>query len=262
MGARRVSSRHSLVLAILLALGLLANACSSADQARTIAATPLNGQDILSLRCGPITLPAAGIDQLNPLDATQTESLNRSTTTTGEAAFYDMFDWRVLDQTTNRVTIVGSDRTGSNDAPVGYATFDTTDTSADWLPTGPSGACTPKLATDTGDPASVVLDPDHEPDPQSTTLHLLINENACASGQAPNDRDITAFETSDTTSVSLVVSVAPFTSANEDASCQGNPWYALAVELSEPIGGRTILDAGSVPAQRLTWPPQGLEESS
>jgi hypothetical protein len=112
--------------------------------------------------------------------------------------------------------------------------------------------------------ARFVLDPGAEPDPTSSSVSLLVWEVACASGQAPDGRDIEPIiVAADEGSVSLVVLVEP----SHEASCPSNPSFPLRVDLAEPLGRRVIMDASVDPPFGRPWPPtqssldsQGFEE--
>ena len=100
------------------------------------------------------------------------------------------------------------------------------------------------LATLALGPAPVGIDPANEPEPGDTRLSLLINERACASGRAPDDREVVVLTTETAETVSVLALVAP---VEGGAECPGNPWYPISVELDAPLGGRVLLDAHEFP---------------
>ena len=91
-----------------------------------------------------------------------------------------------------------------------------------------------------------------EPDPDSTTLHLTINELNCASGQAPVDRDVVPVVVEFAQRIEITTLVAPVAG---DADCPGNPWFPVVVELDQPLGDRVVVDMVEPPGTELTWPP-------
>ena len=97
-------------------------------------------------------------------------------------------------------------------------------------------------------PVEVFLDPDSMPDPGDTSVDVLVSELGCASGREMGDalRGPQVIETDD--AVVIAFAVVPVAGS---ADCQGNPWTAVTVELSEPLGQRWIYDG-------LFFPPKPL----
>lgn len=82
------------------------------------------------------------------------------------------------------------------------------------------------------------LDPEIPYEPGSTTVHLMITEGQCASGQAPEDRDVYVFLSQDSDGTTLSVYVE-----NYGGTCPSNPWYPIVVELPAPPADGTFLGA-------------------
>ena len=101
-------------------------------------------------------------------------------------------------------------------------------------------------------PATMILDPDREPDPASTELPVLIQERDCANGEAPIGREILPVVTETETTVEIAVLVAPVTGG---ANCPGNPFHPIVVTLEAPLGDRTVIDISTQPSQVRSWPP-------
>ena len=120
-----------------------------------------------------------------------------------------------------------------------------------WRPSS-WGGCPVTISAPGFGVAATQFDPDVEPDPESTTLNLIINERECASGQAPVDRDVVpvVIETED--QVEIITMVEPVSGA---AECPGNPWFPVTVELDAPLGDRTVVDGHMSPGEDLSWPP-------
>ena len=113
----------------------------------------------------------------------------------------------------------------------------------EWQPTS-AGPCALRAVLDGLGPGTVLLDPSAPPSAADTSLSLLVVEQACASGQPATDRvTVTVDETDD--EVRLVVGVR---GVEGGADCQGNPPTPVVVELGQPLGERTIVDAGRLPA--------------
>lgn len=91
------------------------------------------------------------------------------------------------------------------------------------------------------------------PDPQSSTLDVLVMERACASGQPPVGREIRPVVLSGEEVLEIVVLIeAPGGLAQ---TCQGNPWHATTIDVGEPIGERTLVDGHVSPGLVRPWPP-------
>jgi hypothetical protein len=112
--------------------------------------------------------------------------------------------------------------------------------------------CYPRLP-DVG-PASWWVDPQALPLPSSVrTIPVFILEQACASGRSPKGRVLPPEVEYAAASVLVRFSV---TMRIGDQDCQGNPPFALTLSLAEPLGNRTLLDAGDTPPRDATKPPE------
>jgi hypothetical protein len=168
-----------------------------------------------------------------------------------EADFFDGYEWFVADRTPASLTLFGQATSVSGtDPPFASATFERLE--AGWFPTG-WGQCRIELTAPGWGNARFVLDPAVRHDPDSRVLSVLATEMACASGRAPEGRDVQAVilaETEDT--VSVVILVEP---ADGDQECPGNPSFQYEVDLGSPLGERTVLDASVYPSLQRPWPP-------
>ena len=92
------------------------------------------------------------------------------------------------------------------------------------------------------------LDPESPPEPDSTSINLLVTEQGCANGREMGDalRGPQVVETDD--AVLVAFAVAPI---GGSATCPGNPPAAVAVELSAPLGERVLFDGLYNPPRRL-----------
>lgn len=82
------------------------------------------------------------------------------------------------------------------------------------------------------------------PTPESTTVHVLVHEQQCASGRPATGRirPPTIAYHADRVEIAITTDRAP---GGQD--CQSNPATPYEVELSEPLGERQLLDAGREP---------------
>ncbi len=112
------------------------------------------------------------------------------------------------------------------------------------------GSCTPRRDLGSLSPADLALA--EHPSPEARQIELEVYERACASGQPADDRvEIVEQETSDE-QLMLVVGVRPL---DGDQNCPGNPPTPVTIQLDEPLGDRTVVDASTLPPQPLEPSP-------
>ncbi len=170
--------------------------------------------------------------------------------------FLDSYDWFVADRTDDSITLFGRQADSvTEDLGPPSASMELENRDGLWLPAG-FGQCRIELDAPGFGSADTVFDPDREPDPDSTELHLWINENNCANGQAPVDREVLPVVTETATSIEIVTLVEPVSGG---ATCPGNPWFPITVTLDRPLGERTVYDGHASPRLELSWPPEGVD---
>ena len=108
---------------------------------------------------------------------------------------------------------------------------------------GPSVPLAPGLGV-----VDVQLDPRSLPTPDSTTVDLLVTQQGCNSGEAMGDNLLgpQVRETDDAVLVAFAVRIS-----GGMATCPDNPPSRVTVELSEPLGERTVRDGLSISPQSL-----------
>jgi hypothetical protein len=114
-----------------------------------------------------------------------------------------------------------------------------------WQPRN-MGSCDPNvvLSAEFG-PATWALDPAFPaPVPGSTELHVLVWEQACSSSSPATGRMSAPIVEYGATTVTMTIGVRPRGGVQ---TCPGPPGTPALVELSEPLGSRTLLDGGHVP---------------
>lgn len=214
----------------------------------------------VTMTCGRVTFPEipADPDVFEPLDADAEAALEAMMAgpAGGEGAFFlDGYSWTIASRTDSELVLFGQSPNAAEltdprgDPPYADMSFRRSDDA--WIVDG-FGQCRLSVAAQGLGPATVILDPDREPDPNSTELPVLINERSCASGQAPVDREIVPVVAETDTTVELTVLVAP---VRGGANCQGNPFHPIVITLAQPLGERTVIDATSQPGQVRSWPP-------
>lgn len=212
----------------------------------SIAVTPDAAQQ-LTAQCGAVVFSSIppDLDEFPPLDDDAQAALDgliEGPAGVEAGGFAPDFEWSIAARTDDELVLFGQ-RPGGGESPWANVRFERRDEA--WWPTGFGGCWIEIVAPGLG-PASVGLDPDQPPDPAATELPLLINEQACANGRAPVDREIVPVVTETDESVSIVVLVAP---VEGGANCPGNPWHPITVTLDAPLGDRELLDGHHHPPE-------------
>jgi hypothetical protein len=91
------------------------------------------------------------------------------------------------------------------------------------------------------------VDPKTPYDPDATSLAILVLERECASGQDAAGRIAPPFIASTPEAVTVVIAVRRRDGGQD---CQGHPATPFTLELAEPVGGRILLDGGTVPPRQ------------
>ena len=108
------------------------------------------------------------------------------------------------------------------------------------------GGCQPELVMGEGVRAATwELAPDADvPDATSTSFTVLVHERSCASGQSPEGRIVGPEIGFEAELILIAFGVQPLPG---DQECQAGEPARVTVELSQPLGNRQLIDAG-------TWP--------
>lgn len=246
---------------LLLSLLLMLAACGGA----TGGVSPLGdgGVDGRLLSCGDATWPEDGLEDLPPLD-TLPEDVLAAVDDMGEPVVDRSLPWRVAKQDGPDVVLVRALEPDDPEAAGGATHAALSLFRVDRDPTIPPGTwhyasgdvCTPRLAEgNQGGRAEIRLA--DTPSPSDTSLQLLVMERACASGQSAEGRVVIDELVLTDTEARLRVSV---TSPPGDAhTCPANPWTQVEVDLGEPLGDRTVVDANLAPAAELVVGTDGPE---
>ena len=132
----------------------------------------------------------------------------------------------------------------------GYAEFERSGDRWSLGGLGLGRACEPTIVLPDGlNRVEMRLDPDSPPDPDSTVIHVLVTEAACASGREMGDA-LQGPQVVETDSA-VLVAFAAIPLAERMVDCQGNPPTPVAIVLSRPLGDRTIHDGSYVPPKLL-----------
>lgn len=85
-----------------------------------------------------------------------------------------------------------------------------------------------------------------------TVIRGLLVESSCAGGQSPDGRVLEPTVEYRADVVVVTYSVTPRPGGQD---CQGNPEFAVVLTLSEPLGGRALLDGSGAPPRDATVKP-------
>ena len=149
--------------------------------------------------------------------------------------------------------LAGHDATGAiflarSEAPgaPGWVAIDVVADSGGWQPSG-MGQCNPSvvLSPEFG-PATWALDPAFaSPTPDATELHILVWEAACSGGSPATGRMSAPVIEWAADTLTITIGVRRLDGIQ---TCPGPPGTPAIVTLAEPLGRRTLLDGGRVPA--------------
>jgi hypothetical protein len=215
--------------------------------------TTVLGGGVLVARCGAAEFAFGATEPVGtPFD----EEAQRAFDEAGEAVAVEWFgeglgfgggwEWVVIERDEARMVLLG-------EGPNGYADVTIERDGDTWKAAGWGGCHFLTSTTLAGfEIATWVTDPDSAPDPQSSTLDVLVMERSCANGEPPVGREIRPVVLSDEDTIEIVVLIEPVKGM---ANCPGNPWYATTIDLGEPLGERTLVDRHVSPGLTRPWPP-------
>ena len=217
-----------------------------------VSAEPLpsatSGTAYANLTCGGgRTFPRSGLDAPTgaenasgpEFDALRASLAKFGSEFPGSAAW----TWRLAGRdATDAIFLAWTNSTGQP----GWVSIEVVSGADGWQPSG-MGQCEPLvvLSADFG-PATWALDPAFPaPGPASTELHILVWGTTCSSG-LPTTGRISAPDIEYAPDVvTITIGVRPLSGVQ---TCQGVPGTPATVRLAEPLGTRTLLDGGRVPA--------------
>lgn len=245
-GLDEISAEFDVPIRVEASVEVLNGSIGDYEQALEVAAVAPDPAAELTARCGAVTFTDVPPDlgEFPPLDddaqAALDELLTGPTSVEAAGMFPPNTQWSIALRTESELVLFGQpedpDVTDWSDVR-----FDKRD--GPWTPVA-WGGCRVQIEAPGLGPATVGIDPASEPQPGDTRLSLLINERACASGRAPDDREVVVLTTETAETVSILALVAP---VEGGAECPGNPWYPISVELDAPLGTRLLLDAHEYP---------------
>lgn len=200
----------------------------------------LPDETVIEARCGAV-FPASALDNI-PLLAesglTEVEQAIESFLKSGEGGQWPQDGWLILHRTKARITLANLDATAAEPmVAVMYVENDTDEWR--WAGSSIGGDCPLEVMPPVGlNAVDWRLDPTAEPPTSdSTAIHLLVTERACANGQAMGER-LLGPQVVVTDAEVLIAFAAQ--ALDGQRNCQGNPDTAVTIELSGPLGGRVL----------------------
>lgn len=254
------------VLVMLLAAGGVAGCAPTAGGLEVLPTWPVppellpdavSASGEIQVTCGGRTFPAAGLDAPTGAEKASGPEFDalRQALTEFAAAFpgSSNWEWQLAGRDDSGATFVAkTDALG----PPGWVSVDVEANADGWRPLG-MGQCGPRvvLSAEFG-PASWALDPSEpQPSAEALELHILVWERACSNGSPATGRVSAPVVQYDTTTVTITLGVRPVRVGDGVAlTCPGPPGTPAILRLAEPIGDRTLLDGGVVPAAPPTSP--------
>jgi hypothetical protein len=214
-------------------------------------------------QCGSVTFQADDLESAPP--ASELEPARRAAFRGYEVPPVDLDGgWKVLVDSEEQVAIIRELGDPFSNGPGDVRTHEVVQVSRSygstnvpdgaWVPDS-AGSCTPRLDLARLGEADLVLAV--TPDPDATWVELEVYERACASGQPADGRVEVVEQQLTADQLRLVVGVRPL---GGDQTCPGNPPTPLRVELDEPFGDRTVVDASTLPPLPVELSPEAREE--
>ena len=245
--AMRAVEHRLMVGAVVLAV-LAACASGEAEQAPEPDPVPP-----LQAACGSVGLPMADPPILpdEPLDADADAAMDELFQVGADPAVLAPYEWFIAERTDERLLLLGRSRAAVLPGDPGLADASFTREEDHWKPDG-AGQCRIEVSAPGFITAHWVVDPTVEPDPEADQLAIHLMENACAGGEIPEDRQILPIVEADEERMTIRILVEP---VEGFATCPGNPWYPMIVDLGEPLGERSLSDGSVIPGLARVWPP-------
>ena len=211
---------------------------------------PTAGGAEASLTCDGRPFPAAGLNA--PTGAEKESGPEFDALRATIAKFADAFPgssdwtWRLAGRDDTGATFLArTDALG----PPDWVSIEVARDASGWQPLG-MGQCDPHVVLSGAfGPATWALDPAFPaPVADTSELHILVWERACSSGAPATGRMSAPVVEYTSGAVTITIGVRPLQVAEGMLlTCPMPPGTPAILQLSEPLGGRTLLDGGVVP---------------
>lgn len=255
--------RRTVVVGILVAL--IGAACGGPPPRPTVSEGAVGAAAGGEVECHGVTYDPAGLAEA-PLATSLPDGPLTALDDGGEPAFDPGQDWRVVHESTARVDLVREldeplDQGGGDVRTHEVRSIEVIDGATNvpdgtWMLTL-AGPCAQRVVGGS-DVAAADLALAETPDPDATTLALLVTERACASEQSADGRiEVLALEET-ATEIRLRIGVRPLPGAQ---NCPSNPPTPFQVDLQGTVGTRVILDVAVEPPHEITLDPAAAPAS-
>ena len=241
-----------------LFLAVVLCACLSACAATGLLAAPPGAPDVHDCQGTPVPSDAfAGEPSLDDLTPAGRDALKSATYEGIEPLVVTDGDgWFVVTETDETIVLLRTldAATAPEDGPVGDHELISVEHVVDASNLDPGWyvmkhtVCSLRVDLGGLTAAEVQLDPATPPDANAREIALLVTERECNSGKDATGRIEVVRLTETESTVEFVLGVAPRGGAQ---ACPQNPQTPFVIELDEPLGARSIVDAGLVPAREL-----------
>ncbi len=247
-----------LLVGLLVPLGLIA--CSAVTEAtRTPTATwPVPAEMLPAaittsgdapLTCGGRTFPASVLHA--PTGAERGvgpafDALRASLAKFGpEIPGSEALTWRLAAiDSTGAIFLAPADALGSD----GWLSVEVVADANGWQPSAMGDCFLYAVISSEFGPATWAFDPAYaRPAAETTELHILVWERACSGGSPTTGRMSAPVIAYATNTVTITIGVRPIT-GDGIVTCPGPQGTPASLRLAEPLGSRTLLDGGHVPA--------------
>ena len=208
----------------------------------------LEAEDPLVTCRGIPPVPYSRFNNPVPIDQVDHPAADALRTLVQERGVWELPDgsWQVINIDEESVTFAVSTSAG-----FGSAVFERTSRD-NWVIVGTSNreSCEPVVILPDGlNRVALRLDPDALPNPEDRAVAVLATETECASGREMGDALLgpQVIETDDAVLLAFAA-ISPV----GPADCPGNPSTSVTIQLSQPLGQRTLYDGLYVPPKPLT----------
>ncbi|MGH8912303.1 MAG: hypothetical protein ACRDVD_07300 [Acidimicrobiia bacterium] len=240
--------RHRSVAGAVVLAALAACASGDAEQAPEPDPVPP-----LQAACGSVGLPVADPPVLpdEPLDADADAAMAELFQVGADPAVLGPYEWFIAERTDEGLWLLGRSRAAVRPGDPAFADASFTREGSHWKPEG-AGTCRIEVSAPGFSTAHWITNPTVELDTTSDRLAIQLVEAACAGGEPPEGRRIVPIVEADDEQVTIRILVEP---VEGFATCAGNSWYPMIVDLGEPLGERSLSDGSVIPGLARVWPP-------
>lgn len=209
---------------------------------------PQAGGDTL-LTCDEEPFPATALEGLVPL-ATSDHPAASTMTTMLES---DDADWIVLSAEPSRAMFSKYDAGASDAGSAIEVTALALLKGGTWEVSGWTFGCDLKVGLPEGiGPVDVFADPNSPPDPNATSIDVLVSEVICTGGSEMGDRLLGPQVVE--TETEVILAFAAVKRPGQTYDCPTNPFVPITIELDAPLAGRRVVNGLRLPPSPIRSP--------